>query len=46
VWEGGLISVEMQLLRKATSTDAYQYYHLLSGRDLPIKNQDFIHHLQ
>lgn len=39
-----LISVEVQLLRKATSIDSYQYYHLLSGQDMPIKNQDYIHH--
>lgn len=27
----------------AINTGSYQYYHLLSGEDLPIKSQDYIH---
>lgn len=38
-----IINSELLLLKKATSTGKYMYYHLLSGEDLPIKNQDYIH---
>ncbi|CCY12337.1 glycosyltransferase [Porphyromonas sp. CAG:1061] len=31
------------LLRAATSRDSYQYFHLISGADLPLKSQDEIH---
>ena len=34
---------ELLLLREAACAGEYQYYHLLSGADLPIKSQDFIH---
>lgn len=33
----------LELLKAATSNGPYQYYHLLSGSDLPIKTQDYIH---
>ena len=33
----------MLLLELATSQGEYQYYHLLSGEDLPIQTQDSIH---
>lgn len=43
-WGGvKMIEAEIILLKKATSIDQYQYYHLLSGQDLPIKSQDSIH---
>lgn len=44
-WGGpSLLWTEINLLKKATSTYIYQYYHLLSGQDLPLKTQDYIHH--
>lgn len=43
-WGGySSVSVEMNLLREAVNNDHYSYYHLLSGQDLPLKNQDYIH---
>ncbi|MCQ2174637.1 MAG: beta-1,6-N-acetylglucosaminyltransferase [Bacteroidales bacterium] len=42
-WGGfSLAEVELALLQAATASH-HQYYHLLSGMDLPIKSQDFIH---
>lgn len=42
-WGGySLIQCEINLLKEA-STNNYQYYHFLSGVDLPLKNQDCIH---
>lgn len=35
--------VEMDLLHAASNNQKYRYYHLLSGMDLPLKNQDEIH---
>ncbi|MEG1641540.1 MAG: beta-1,6-N-acetylglucosaminyltransferase [Synergistaceae bacterium] len=45
VWWGGYsqINAELLLLKKATETATYSYYHLVSGIDLPIKTQDYIH---
>ncbi|MBE6965536.1 MAG: glycosyl transferase [Ruminococcaceae bacterium] len=44
VWGGySQINAELLLLKKATETDCYAYYHLLSGEDLPIKKQSYIH---
>lgn len=42
---GGLSQVrtEMLLFSEAYSNGPYAYYHLLSGVDLPIKSQDYIH---
>ncbi|MGQ7373104.1 beta-1,6-N-acetylglucosaminyltransferase [Streptococcus suis] len=37
------INAEMALLEYATSQNSYDYYHLLSGSDLPLKSQDEIH---
>ncbi len=37
------IDCEMKLLSFATNVGNYAYYHLLSGQDLPLKNQDYIH---
>lgn len=37
------IECELLLYKTAYSTYHYAYYHLLSGYDLPIKTQDYIH---
>lgn len=37
------IQCEVNLLKEAVNNDRYDYYHLLSGADLPLKNQDEIH---
>ncbi|SMC97992.1 beta-1,6-N-acetylglucosaminyltransferase [Sporomusa malonica] len=37
------VDVTLALLRAATKNKQYHYYHLLSGSDLPIKSQDYIH---
>lgn len=39
-----LVEVELLLFETAFKRGAYSYYHLLSGVDLPIQSQDFIHH--
>ncbi len=38
-----LIEAEMTLFESAFLHGSYQVYHLLSGVDLPIKSQDYIH---
>ncbi len=44
-WGGySQINSELLLLRLAIETGKYSYYHLISGEDLPIKSQDYIHH--
>lgn len=43
-WGGvSIMRSEIALFEKASSSGEYRYYHLLSGMDLPIKNQDTIH---
>lgn len=43
-WGGvSIMRAELDLLETATKQDKYDYYHLLSGMDLPIKPQDEIH---
>lgn len=43
-WGGvSIMRAELALLKEATSTDHYDYYHLLSGMDLPIKPQSEVH---
>lgn len=43
-WAGySMVEAEFCLLKKAFSYGPYAYYHLLSGADLPIKSQDYIH---
>lgn len=37
------IEVEYLLLETASKQGSYSYYHLLSGTDLPIQTQDYIH---
>ena len=38
-----LVEAEFILMEAAVEHGAYSYYHLLSGADLPIKSQDYIH---
>lgn len=38
-----LIRLEMLLFETAHKNGPYAYYHLLSGMDLPLKSQDYIH---
>lgn len=43
-WGGvSIMRTELALLKRATSEGRYDYYHLLSGMDMPIKTQDEIH---
>ena len=37
------IDTELILLELAIKTGKYDFYHLLSGEDLPLKSQDYIH---
>lgn len=38
-----LVQAELALFRYAYHNGIYEYYHLLSGLDLPLHNQDYIH---
>ena len=43
-WAGlSMVEAEYALFETASANGPYQYYHLLSGVDLPIKSQDYIH---
>lgn len=43
-WGGfSMVEAEYLLFKQATRNGPYSYYHLLSGADLPIKTQDYIH---
>ncbi len=43
-WGGvSIMRAELALLKSATSKEKYDYYHLLSGMDLPLKSQEDIH---
>lgn len=43
-WGGvSIMRSELALLKAAAAEGDYDYYHLLSGMDLPIKPQDYIH---
>lgn len=43
-WAGySMVKAEFLLFKEAFSNGPYAYYHLLSGADLPIKTQDYIH---
>ncbi|MDE5870238.1 MAG: beta-1,6-N-acetylglucosaminyltransferase, partial [Muribaculaceae bacterium] len=43
-WGGvSIMRSEIALLKAAVNADTYDYYHLLSGMDLPIKSQETIH---
>ena len=38
-----MIKVELLLFKTAHSHFKYTYYHLMSGVDLPLKSQEYIH---
>lgn len=38
-----VVEAEYVLFEEAVAHGPYQYYHLLSGVDLPVKSQDYIH---
>ena len=38
-----MVEAEFALFETASAKGPYQYYHLLSGVDLPLKSQDYIH---
>lgn len=38
-----MVDAEYALFEAASAQGPYQYYHLLSGVDLPLKSQDYIH---
>ncbi len=43
-WGGvSIMRSEIALLKAATSQEHYDYYHLLSGMDFPIKSQEEVH---
>lgn len=43
-WAGlSMVKAEIALFKEACKNGPYAYYHLLSGADLPIKSQDYIH---
>lgn len=43
-WGGySMIKAELILLKEATQKGHYEFYHLISGQDLPIKKQEYIH---
>lgn len=43
-WGGiSLIKAELMLFETATQYGHYSYYHLISGQDMPIKSQNYIH---
>lgn len=43
-WAGfSMVKAEYLLFKAAFKNGPYEYYHLLSGVDLPIKSQDYIH---
>lgn len=45
-WGGiSLTNAEIKILEFAYQKGKYSYYHLISGVDLPIKSQDYIHNL-
>lgn len=37
------VEAEIEILQLAKTHGNYDYYHLISGQDLPIKNQNYIH---
>lgn len=43
-WGGSaLVEATVKLLKKSTDTGIYDYYHLISGQDFPLKSQKEIH---
>ena len=43
--EESQIQAELALLEHASMTDEYRYYHIISGVDISLKSQDYIHML-
>lgn len=44
VWGAySLVKCTLSLLELACKNSTYQYYHLISGQDMPVKSQDYIH---
>ena len=42
-WGGySIVEAELELLNKAIKGE-YEYYHIISGVDLPLKSQEYIH---
>lgn len=42
-WGCNLLDAEFLLMKTARHHSDYSYYHLISGVDLPLHNQDYIH---
>ena len=43
-WGGhSLVEIEFLLMKTARNKSNYAYYHIISGVDLPLHNQDYIH---
>ncbi len=38
-----LVEVELALMKAASRKGTYSYFHIISGVDIPLKTQDFIH---
>ena len=38
-----VVEAEFELFKTAIQTSDYEYFHLLSGVDMPLKSQDYIH---
>lgn len=38
-----LVDIELKLLQYARKNERYAYYHIISGVDYPLKDQDYIH---
>lgn len=38
-----LVEVELELMRTAFNSEGYEYFHIISGVDVPIKSQAYIH---
>lgn len=38
-----MVDATLSLLKQAKANCSYDYYHLLSGVDMPLKNQEYIH---
>lgn len=38
-----LVEIEFLLMKSARNKSNYAYYHIISGVDLPLHNQDYIH---
>lgn len=44
IYWGGVSQIEVEMiLFKAANNEQYSFYHLISGLDLPLQNQEYIH---